>query len=162
MPWDDFDLHQSNGSYLQVLECAYSILWATVSLYYQGWDRLSAFSSHDPCFLPASCPEALTVCFDKDFPPNIMYPNIFLISGTVPQIHCPIAERAGSMDFSSGSICRYYLEERYAKQILSDSKVVQGSIRRWWDRFDIIESLIVLEGIIREGDCQQGQHWVRI
>ncbi len=57
VPWDDSDLYESNESDLQELKNAYSILWATVSsaftrLYYQGWDRLSAFSSHDPCFLP--------------------------------------------------------------------------------------------------------------
>jgi hypothetical protein len=57
VPWDDPDLHESNRSYLQELKNAYFILWVTVSfaftrLYYQGWDRLSAFSSHDPCFLP--------------------------------------------------------------------------------------------------------------
>ena len=56
VPWDDPDLHESNASYFQKLKNAYSILWATVSsaftrLYYQGWDRLSAFSSHDPRFL---------------------------------------------------------------------------------------------------------------
>ena len=56
VPWDDPDLHESNGSYLQGLTNAYASLWATVSsaftrLYYQGWKRLSAFSNHDPCFL---------------------------------------------------------------------------------------------------------------
>jgi len=57
VPWDDPDLHESNASYFQELKDAYFILWATVSsaftrLYYQGWNRLSAFSSHDPRFLP--------------------------------------------------------------------------------------------------------------
>ena len=49
VPWYDPDLHE--------LKNAFSILWATVysaftRLYYQGWDRLSVFFSHDPRFLP--------------------------------------------------------------------------------------------------------------
>jgi len=91
-----------------------------------------------------------------------MYPNILFVSGTVPQIHSPIAERAGSMDLSGGSVCIYSLKERHAKQILFDSEVMQGSIGRCWDRFDIFKSLIVSEGMIRQCDRQQGQHGVRI
>ncbi len=57
VPWDDSDLHESNAFYFQELKNVYFILWATVSfaftrLYYQGWNRLSAFSSHDSRFLP--------------------------------------------------------------------------------------------------------------
>ena len=55
--WNDSDLHESNAFYFQKLKNAYFILWATISfaftrLYYQEWNRLSAFSSHDPRFLP--------------------------------------------------------------------------------------------------------------
>lgn len=84
-----------------------------------------------------------------------MYPDVFLVPGPMSQIHRPIAEGARSMDLSGGSIRRHYLEERYTKYILPDSKVVQGPIRRWWNRLDLFERPIVLEGVIREGDCQQ-------
>ncbi len=69
-------------------------------------------------------PEELTIGFDKGFSSNIMYPNIFLVPGAMPQIHCPITERARSMDLSCGSIRRYYLEKRYTEHVLLDSKVV--------------------------------------
>lgn len=55
--WDDSDLHESNAFYFQKLKNVYFILWAMISfaftqLYYQEWNRLSAFFSHDLRFLP--------------------------------------------------------------------------------------------------------------
>lgn len=55
--WDDSDLNESNAFYFQKLKNVYFILWATISfaftrLYYQEWNRLSVFFSHDSRFLP--------------------------------------------------------------------------------------------------------------
>lgn len=100
-------------------------------------------------------PQELTIGFDKGFSSNIMYPDVFLVPGAMPQIYCPITKGARSIDLSGGSIRRYYLKERYTKHILLDLKVVQGPIRRWWNGLDLFERPIVLEGVIREGDCQQ-------
>ncbi len=56
MSWNDSDLHESNAFYFQKLKNVYFILWATISfvftrLYYQEWNRLSTFFSHDFRFL---------------------------------------------------------------------------------------------------------------
>ncbi len=56
MSWNDSDLHESNAFYFQKLKNVYFILWAMISfaftqLYYQEWNRLSAFFNHDSRFL---------------------------------------------------------------------------------------------------------------
>jgi len=54
--WNDSDLHESNAFYFQKLKNVYFILWATISFvftrfYYQEWNQLSTFFSHDLRFL---------------------------------------------------------------------------------------------------------------
>ena len=100
-------------------------------------------------------PQEITIGFDKNFPSYIMYSNFFLVPSAVSQIYCLIAERARSMDLSCGFICKYDLEDRYTTCPFLDSKMVQGSIRRWVDCFDLFRIPIVLKGTIRRGDCQQ-------
>ena len=71
-----------------------------------------------------NCVSSLTLIigFDKGFSSNIMYLNVFLVPSAMPQIYYPIIERARPMDLSCGSIRRYYLEKRYTKHVLLDSK----------------------------------------
>jgi len=56
MSWNDSDLHESNAFYFQKLKNVYFIFWVTISfvftrLYYQEWNQLSTFFSHDLRFL---------------------------------------------------------------------------------------------------------------